>query len=89
MFKQHEISETTSDHTEIATVDKAAMNAHEAMTFMCGLNQTRYQSLMDDLSNSYLNGRDEYPKDLVAAYNLDLNRTGSNRVAPIGENDAV
>ena len=44
---------------------------------------------MDELANSYLNGRDEYPKTIVAAYNLVLHWAGGNKTAPTGQNDAV
>ena len=44
---------------------------------------------MDDLSNSYLSGRDEYPKKVVDAYNLVTNWKAKKSGARIKLNDGV
>ena len=49
------------------------------MAFLGGLNCDWYQDLLDKLANSYLNGRDEYPKTLVAAYKLVTNKKAQAR----------
>ena len=46
------------------------------MTYLCGLNKDQFQTMMDDLANSYLNGCDEYPKTLVEAYNYAIRYKG-------------
>ena len=79
MYKKKKINPTTASDAQKATVKKHSIEAYKATAFLCGLNQTKYQHLLDDLSNSFLNGRDEYPKDLVAAYNLVLNWAGSEK----------
>ena len=38
------------------------------------------QDLLDKLTNSYLNGRDEYPRTLVLAYKLVTERRGGIKV---------
>ena len=88
-YKLKNINETTTDSEEIKTVLNATKESYGAIAFLCGLNQTRFQGLMDELANSYLNGRDEYPKTIVAAYNLVLHWAGGNKTAPTGQNDAV
>ena len=46
------------------------------IVFLYGLNHDRYQDLLDELTNSYLNGRDEYPRTLVLAFTLVTERRG-------------
>ena len=58
----------TNDQKLLATNN--AIEVYCAIAFLCGLNRNRYQDLLDELINSYLNGRDEYPRTLVLAYKL-------------------
>jgi hypothetical protein len=41
-----------------------------AMALLRGSDPTRYGTLLDHLANQFASGRDEYPKDLTAAYSL-------------------
>ena len=52
---------------EMLQANKDATEAYCAITFLCGLNRGRYQDLLNELTNSFLNGRDEYPFTLVLA----------------------
>ena len=47
------------------------------------MNAQRYQGLLDELSNAFLNGRDEYPRNLVGAYKLVTNWKGDVALAPL------
>jgi len=60
IYKQKGISETTTDAGEVSIVNKETKDPHEAMAFLCGLNQAHYQGLMDEPATSYLSDRDEY-----------------------------
>ena len=44
--------------------------------FLCGLNRKKYQGLLDEVANSYLNGRNEYPTTLVSAKDLAISWRG-------------
>ena len=48
-------SPTTTDTKEAGEKSK---DAYPAMAFICGLNRDKYQDLLDDLSKSYISGRD-------------------------------
>ena len=89
IFDKKKISENTTDADEIKKVKNATDEAYSAIAFLCGLNQARYQGLLDELANSYLNGQDEYPKTIVAAYNLALHWSRGNETAHVGNNDGV
>ena len=64
------------DPTQRAAAEENSKEAYMATAFLCGLNKEKYQELLDDLSNAYLAGRDEYPKTLVDSYNLVINWRG-------------
>ena len=82
----------TPDNASAAEITQATTNskeAYEAMSFLSGLNVDRYQDLLDELANSYLNGRDEYPKNLVATYKLVTNWKGKTKPPRQNYNDGV
>ena len=79
LYKKRKINPTKATDKQKEKIKKDSIEAYKATAFLCGLNQTKYQNLLDDLSNSFLSGRDEYPKDLVSAYNLVLNWAGSEK----------
>lgn len=87
ILKEEGITSPTSDERDAATTKARA--AYKAMTFLCGLNKDRYQDLLDDLANSYLAGQDEYPKTLVAAYNLVTNWKSPHKHPKLKTNDGV
>ena len=51
-------------------VTEAASQRYLALAFLMGADRTRYGKLLEDLENSYLQGRDDYPKTLNEAYTL-------------------
>ena len=75
------------------TQSKAALEecreAYLVITFLCGLNCDKYQDLLDDLSNSYLAGRDKYPQTVVDAYNLVTNWKGKKSSQGTRLNDGI
>lgn len=44
-----------------------------AIALIRGADRTRYGTLIDDLSNQYAMGKDEYPTDITSAYSLLVN----------------
>ena len=58
--------------TETKEAGNKSRDAYLAMVFLCEMNHDKYQDLLDDLSNSYISGRDEYPKTVVDAHSLVL-----------------
>ena len=63
--------------TSLEQTQDEARDAFLAIAFLCGLNRKLYQDLHDELSNSFLNDRNDYPKDLTSAYNFALERRGN------------
>lgn len=63
----------------LSAAKKATEEAYDAIVFISGLNSHRYQGLIDSLANAYLNGRDEYPKNIVDAYKLINNWKGDQK----------
>jgi hypothetical protein len=53
------------------------IDAEIAMNFLFKLDAKRYKNMLDDLENSLTVGRDEYPANLVAAYQMAMNRRES------------
>ena len=49
------------------------------MAFLLGCDRSRYGKLIEDLENDYLQGRNNYPTTVVAAYNLLTNWKQENR----------
>jgi hypothetical protein len=50
-----------------------------AMAFLLGCDRARYGRLIDDLENDFLQGRNNYPTTIAAAYNLLTNWKQENR----------
>ena len=63
--------------------------AYLAITFFCGLNREKYQDLINDLSKSYLAGRDKYLTAVMDAYNLVTNWRGKENSQGIRLNDGI
>ena len=53
--------------------------AYETAAHLSCLNGSRYQGLLDELANAYLNGRNKYPKNMVVAYKLVINWKGGKQ----------
>jgi Zinc knuckle len=84
------------------TIDDAPDDVHDcteieareqfiAVMFMLGADRGRYGKLIVDLENQYLQGQDNYPRNLNAAYNLLLNyKQWERRIPQAGApNDGV
>lgn len=57
--------------------------------FIRGADPTRYGALIADLANQYNKGKDEYPKDITAAYSMIVNyRAPTNAVSRHRGSDA-
>ena len=63
--------------TEINIATAEAKECFDAAAFLSGLNAQRYQSLVNELSDANLNGRDKYPRSVVAAYKPVTNWNGA------------
>ena len=60
---------TTLTLDQNKVVKNEARAAYEAVAFLSGLNRTKYQGMMNDMSNAYLTGRDDiFLTDVIAAY---------------------
>ena len=77
------------DATERKNAEEESKEAYLAMAFLNGLNKYKYQDLMDELSNAYLTGRDEYSKNIVDTYNLVTNWKNKKNMNRIKYNDGV
>ena len=51
---------------------KMARDQYLAISFLLGGTRSRYGQLVADLQNSYILGKDKYPKDLEEAYDMML-----------------
>jgi hypothetical protein len=56
-----------------ATVKKTAQGEYLAIAFILNADRARYASMLQDLKNDYLQGQDNYPKTVTAAYNVLTN----------------
>lgn len=69
------------DGTERSTDQRKALARDRtlAIALIRGSDRTRYGTLIDDLSNQYAMGKDDYPSDITSAYSLLVNyRTPTN-----------
>ena len=51
-------------------VGEAARELYRATTFLGGIDKARYGKLIEELSNSYLKGSDDYPRTMDSAFTL-------------------
>ena len=58
---------------ELAKITTNANQHAKATAFLLGSDRTRYGKLIEDLENDYLQGSNNYPKTVIAAYNLLTN----------------
>ena len=80
---------TTPSNTEKTNAEEESREAYLAISFLSGLNREKYQELLDNLSNSFLSGRDEYPKTVVDDYNLVVNWKGRKNTPRLKLNNGV
>ena len=50
-----------------------------AMAFLSEINNARYEALLNELHNAFCMGRDEYPRTLTYAYDLEINWKGDTK----------
>ena len=73
-------------------VEKEAQGRYLAVAFVLGADRQRYGRLIENLENDYLQGQNNYPSTITAAYNLLTNwkQDPRNLVRTIGPvNDGV
>ena len=70
-------------------VAQKSRDKYEVIMYLCGLNQNRFQGLIDNLNNSFLQGRDKYPQSLTEAYKLSTNWRETPRQRAIDKGDAI
>jgi hypothetical protein len=58
---------------EKAAVEKDVQAEYLAVAFLLNVDRTRYLSMLQDLENDFLQGQDNYPKAIMAAYNVFTN----------------
>jgi hypothetical protein len=75
---------------QIAVAITVAQEQCLASLFMQGADRGRFGKLMEDLENSFTQGRDNYPKTVQAAYSLLTNWKDKNSTRSTGPtNDGV
>jgi hypothetical protein len=62
----------TSD-AEKAKIAKEAQDEYLAVAFLLNADRTRYSSMLQDYKNDFLEGQENYPKTITAAYNMLTN----------------
>ncbi len=72
MSRRGLIAALTSD-AEKAEVAKEAQDEYLAIAFLLHADRTRYSSMLQDYENDFLQGQDNYPKTVTAAYNVLTN----------------
>lgn len=61
---------TTLDPTQKLALKKKAKERYLATAFILGADRSRYGRLIEEMENSFIKGKDEYPTTLTDAYNL-------------------
>ena len=80
---------TTKQKDQVA---KEARERYLGTAFLCGSDRAQYGGLLEKIKNDFVQGQDNYPKMLVAAYNLLTNwkQDPCNMVRMVGQiNDGV
>uniref|UniRef100_A0A7S1FW36 Uncharacterized protein n=1 Tax=Corethron hystrix TaxID=216773 RepID=A0A7S1FW36_9STRA len=55
--------------------------------YLCGLNQSRFQGLINSLNNAFIQGRNKYPQSLTKAYKLSTNWQETTRQKAINKGE--
>ena len=61
------------EEMEQALIKRDAQAQYLATTFILGADQSKYRRLIENLENDHLQGRNNYPTTVAAAYNLLTN----------------
>jgi hypothetical protein len=89
MSRRGLIAALTSD-AEKAEVAKEAQDEYLAIAFLLHADRTRYSSMLQDYENDFLQGQDNYPKTVTAAYNVLTNwKQDPHKVLHGNANDGV
>jgi hypothetical protein len=69
--QKKDIVEPNAEQTVM--IKKEAQEEYLAAAFLLNSDRARYASLLQDLENDHLQGQDNYPKTITAAYNVLTN----------------
>jgi hypothetical protein len=64
------LTRTSATEDELRLAEQYTKERYLACAFLMGSDRHRYGKLVEDLENDFTQGRDNYPKTLVDAYNL-------------------
>jgi Zinc knuckle len=79
IIKERKTTRENISAADLADVVADAEARSKAIAFLLGCDRARYGKLIEDLENDFLQGRNNYPKTVVAAYNLITNWKQENR----------
>ena len=79
IIKEKELNRDNLTAAELSTIVADAEARTKAIAFLLGCDRSRYGKLVEDLENDFLQGRNNYPKTVVGAYNLLTNWKQENR----------
>jgi hypothetical protein len=74
-----EVTRATITPEQLKKVQEDTVTRSTAIAFLLGCDRSRYGKLVEDLENDFLQGRNNYPTTVVAAYNLLTNWKQENR----------
>lgn len=86
--KDHNLDRDEASKAQVEAAQKGAKNRLLAGIFLDGADPTRYSAVLEDLRNQYLKGKDEYPDNVTAAFNMLQNwsiRTKVKEEEPYGD----
>jgi hypothetical protein len=67
------VETSVATEKELRNTRKIGKDKYLVMALIRGADRGRYSRLMDDLKNQFTMGRNNYPRNITAAYNLILN----------------
>lgn len=70
---KHELNPKTITTTELDEVRKEAQGRILGVAFLLNADRNRFGKLVESLQNDYLQGQNNYPNTIAAAYNLLIN----------------
>ena len=74
-----EVTRATITPEQLKKIQEDTVTRSTAIAFLLGCDRSRYGKLVEDLENDFLQGRNNYPTTVVAAYNLLTNWKQENR----------
>ena len=74
---------------DTAAVKTETEEAYMTKTFLSVLNSARYWVPLNELHNTFRMGRNEYPKTLTSAYDLEMNWKGDTKGVGVTPNYGV